>query len=164
MRRIIVVALAAFSLISLGFLASPASADTAAQVAARCGSGYSLVASVISDPNGHFRLYLFFNNSNGYNCAITDIGDNYENQHLGSGQGWITGVNLKVKAANGTVTSKTDEGYFDSYAGPVKIYGNNLCVKVEGWQYTYQDTDHFPWDLPTYDKQLPSGGGWGYCG
>ncbi|MEV6160224.1 hypothetical protein AB0L53_58805 [Nonomuraea sp. NPDC052129] len=64
-------------------------------------------------------VYLYYDSRTGYNCAVNV---------------WLPGVTDKSRISVG-IRSKSsgwrkDSGNFKRYAGPVKVYGRNRCVKV----------------------------------
>ncbi|MET9441968.1 hypothetical protein [Streptomyces sp. NPDC006610] len=65
-------------------------------------------------------LYLTYNTSNGYKCAVT-VNDLGKPVPLGAG--------IKRSSASSWVK---DEGTYTSYAGPVYTYAQGSCVDVYG--------------------------------
>jgi hypothetical protein len=98
-----------------------------------CGSGYSQI-----DSHGlsGATIYLFYDNSTGYNCVVT----------------MATYVNGSV-SMNATLWVKGDSsaignpGNFTYYAGPVKEHAANTCVE---WGGSYKGSS---WTS-----------GWSHCG
>lgn len=84
-----------------------------------CGSAYDVIDSAALGSKG--RVYLLYNNSNGYNCVVT-----LKSTNLGSGTS--TSAFLQVQGS----TRKTDSGSFGYYAGPVKAHAPGKCVKWGG--------------------------------
>lgn len=83
-----------------------------------CGSGYSTIDS--QGLTGG-RVYLLYNSSNSYNCVVT-----LKSTNLGS----ATAVSAFLEPQGGTRT--TDSGSYGYYAGPVKKYAPNTCVRWGG--------------------------------
>ncbi|WP_205326218.1 M23 family metallopeptidase [Glycomyces sp. YM15] len=84
-----------------------------------CGSGYSQINTHALGSVG--RIYLMYNASNGYNCVVT-----LKYTKVGT----PSPVSATLQAEGGTVGS--DSGSFSYYAGPVKRYAPNTCVKWGG--------------------------------
>lgn len=84
-----------------------------------CGSGYSQIDTHALGTVG--RIYLMYNNSNGYNCVVT---------LKYTSVGTPSAVSATLQAEGGTVG--TDSGSFAYYAGPVKKSAPNTCVKWGG--------------------------------
>lgn len=68
------------------------------------------------------RLHLYYDSSTGYNCAV-----NVWTSTAGA-KGPIS-VSIRSKTDRGT---RSDSGNYRRYAGPVKTYGKNRCVRVTG--------------------------------
>ncbi|MBB3062062.1 N-acetylmuramoyl-L-alanine amidase [Microbulbifer rhizosphaerae] len=83
-----------------------------------CGSGYEVIDSHALSGG---RVYLLYNSSNGYNCAVT-----LKTLNLGSPS--AVSASLQVKGE----TMATDSGNFSYYAGPVKRSAPDTCVKWGG--------------------------------
>ena len=81
-----------------------------------CGSGYSVVDSAALGTVG--KVFLLYNSGNGYNCVTT-----LKYTSLGT----PSSVSAFLEPEGSTRT--TDSGSYSYYAGPVKRYAPNTCVK-----------------------------------
>ncbi|MFD8411112.1 acetyltransferase [Streptomyces sp. NPDC059650] len=114
------------------------SASAAANPVSVCGSGYYVQES---HDLGYYqgtggpqaRVYLLYNASSGYNCVVTTVVG-------GQNQGRVS---AELRAAGDTVMT-VDEGYYNSYAGPVKIRANGQCVEYGGGTDYWTGSRH--WD------------------
>lgn len=88
-----------------------------------CGSGYNVIdsARLGAWDSSYGRVYLLYNSGNGYNCTAT-----IKHRSLGS----ATSTSAYLEVSGGTRT--TDSGSFSWYAGPVRKYAANSCVKWGG--------------------------------
>lgn len=88
-----------------------------------CGSAYSVVNShgLVSNGVSYGKVYLLYNNDNGYNCVVTI-------KHRSVGSPSSTSAYLEPQGS----TRTTDSGNFSYYAGPVKRYAANVCVRWGG--------------------------------
>lgn len=84
-----------------------------------CGSGYNEVDSAALGTVG--RVYLLYNAGNGYNCVVTL-------KYVSVGTPSAVSAFLEPEGS----TRTTDSGSFSYYAGPVKRYAPNVCVKWGG--------------------------------
>lgn len=125
--------------------ASPASADTAAQIGARCGTGWTFVtATDIPEGNGRIVMTLYYKVIGGValNCGILDVEDPYEGQAREmtltactqpgpalDGDGWDPN---EVPACSEV---DADGGIFSQYAGPVIVVGTHYCLRLQGLRY-----------------------------
>ncbi|WP_371496983.1 spore-associated protein A [Kitasatospora sp. NBC_00374] len=80
-----------------------------------CGSGYGVVNSA---PVGEGTIYLTYNSSNGYNCAVT----------VRRNDGTKPWMSVKISQGEDPGWASVDEGYFGGYAGPVYVYGKGHCI------------------------------------
>ncbi|WP_444960096.1 spore-associated protein A [Nocardiopsis sp. M1B1] len=99
-------------------LASPASA--AAPVAdynGVCGSGYGVVNYANIGSKG--TVFLTYNNSNGYNCAVT--------VRANPGSAVEMTVGLK-RTSDPASAAEVDSGQYTTYAGPVYRSAAGSCV------------------------------------
>lgn len=83
-----------------------------------CGSGYGRVDSAGLSGG---QVYLLYNSGNGYNCVVT-----LKSTNLGT----PTAMSAFLEPQGSTRT--TDQGSYGYYAGPVKRYAPNVCVKWGG--------------------------------
>jgi len=83
-----------------------------------CGSGYGVVDSAALTGG---RVYLLYNNGNGYNCVVT-----LKSTSLGTPS--PVSAFLEPQGAART----TDQGSFGYYAGPVRRSAPGTCVKWGG--------------------------------
>lgn len=88
-----------------------------------CGSAYSVVNSrgLVSNGVSYGKVYLLYNNDNGYNCVVTI-------KHRSVGSASSTSAYLEPQGSSRT----TDSGNYSYYAGPVKRYAANVCVRWGG--------------------------------
>ncbi|GAA2417755.1 hypothetical protein [Nonomuraea africana] len=86
------------------------------------------------------RLHLYYDSRTGYNCAV-----NVWTSTAGD-KGRIS-VSIRSKTDSAT---KSDSGNYRKYAGPVKTYGKDRCVRVTG----YASASNYS---PNYDS------GWVAC-
>lgn len=110
----------------------PPSSGNPYSAAGVCGSGYGVVDShAITGA----RIFLLYNNSDGKNCVVTMANDDTGAQTM----------NATLSVEGGS--SASDPGSYHWYAGPVREYAPNSCVK---WGGTYKSAG---WTS-----------GWGHCG
>lgn len=108
-------ALAAMTLISLAFVASPAQAATNSYTPQGvCGSGYSIVAhtALTSLSSNRTTATVYLLKKGGWRCAVT-----IKSSATAGNKNWIytaIGDNSDVK--------KSEGGHFKYYAGPKKLY------------------------------------------
>jgi hypothetical protein len=103
----------------------PSTAASAAQVS--CGSGYYRIDSYPlkrSGSSGGGVLYLYYNSSNGYNCAYT-----LATQWVGTTK--LMGVSLRASSTDADF-GKYDWDYYKYFAGPVYAYAPHACVTLDG--------------------------------
>ncbi|TDQ52190.1 spore-associated protein A [Actinorugispora endophytica] len=101
-----------------GSLAVAAPASAAAYNGA-CGEGYAVVNSAAIGSKG--TVFLTYNSSNGYNCAVT--------VRNSSGSAVRMGVWLATSPSGAW---KSDVGNYTTYAGPVYVYGADSCMDWVG--------------------------------
>lgn len=123
-----------------------------------CGSGFKVVADgkrVVKTFSGDIfgYVYLLYNRKTGYNCVVT-----IKTSYVGTAT--YTSATLKTQTKRirdepPRTASKTDARRYKYYAGPVKLYGKNLCIKFSG---IIHDTRR--------DAAIATGGrkSWGNCG
>ena len=83
-----------------------------------CGSGYSQIDSAGLTGG---RVYLLYNSGNGYNCVVTLKTSNV---------GTPSSVSAFLEPQGSSRT--TDSGSYGYYAGPVRRYAANVCVRWGG--------------------------------
>ncbi|MEU5154901.1 M23 family metallopeptidase [Glycomyces sp. NPDC021274] len=83
-----------------------------------CGSGYTVIDSQAVTGG---RVYLLYNSGNGYNCVTT-----IKSTSIGT----ASAVSAGLQVEGGTMT--TDSGSFAYYAGPIRKYAADSCVKWGG--------------------------------
>ncbi|OKK25171.1 hypothetical protein AMK09_03140 [Streptomyces sp. CB02488] len=109
-----------------GLIAIPATADAAPVNGAyngSCGSGYGVVDSI--DISGYGRAFLTWNNSNGYNCVVTQkYGAN------DAGELYTIGAWIERTADH---YQEEDRDLYHRYAGPVYANGRGTCVNWGGY-------------------------------
>ncbi|MES0835772.1 spore-associated protein A [Nocardiopsis tropica] len=115
---------------TLTLLAGAASTATPASAAAyngACGTGYQVVNS-LRIPGNQGTVHLTYNNSNGYNCAVTIP----ENPGAAAVDVWLN------RAGEPT------PGLPDPYPGPVYVDGRGSCLEwggsVNGRRVDWRDT------------------------
>ncbi|GAA3373953.1 hypothetical protein GCM10020367_35940 [Streptomyces sannanensis] len=107
-----------------------------------CGTGYSQIDShVFTNGSVEFaRIYLLYNTGNGYNCVVT------LHSSATGGMPLTTGAWLDV--ANDGKGQAKDQSVYSSYAGPVRLYAGNTCVRwggmIEAGVSTFTYTS--PWE------------------
>ncbi|MFF0575602.1 spore-associated protein A [Streptosporangium saharense] len=115
-----------------------------------CGSGYRVVDSrplehrTLSNTGG--RVYLLYNSSNGYNCAVTIKG-------VAVGKQTGTEVTLLVRTSGDNSTRYSNGGDFKYYAGPVRARAAGKCVEVFGHTFSTTSSNSYYAIIP-----------WGHCG
>ncbi|WP_433697465.1 spore-associated protein A [Nocardiopsis sp. CA-288880] len=100
-------------------VASPAHAAT---YNGACGSGYNVVNSVAVGNSG--TTFLTYNNSNGYNCAVT------VRNNPGAAVEMVVALKRTQDDASQAVQ---DAGYYTTYAGPVYLHAAGSCVDWFGY-------------------------------
>jgi hypothetical protein len=126
-KRLTAVAVGTAAIGSL-FLTTAPAADAASGYGS-CGSGYHLIDQWAlpdsSASGGGGYLSLYYNSSNGDNCAITQAtGSSYGE----SGQQ----ISVVLQENGGSNDTGQDSGIYRYYAGPVYIHAPGHCVEVEG--------------------------------
>lgn len=122
-------ALAAMTLISLAFVASPAQAATNPYTPQGvCGSGYSIVTHValtsLSSNRTTATVYLL--KKGGWRCAVT-----MKSSATAGNKNWI----YTAIGDESGVEKKSEGGHFKYYAGPKKLYvgtGKFDCARAYG--------------------------------
>ncbi|MFF4485518.1 hypothetical protein ACFY0F_03340 [Streptomyces sp. NPDC001544] len=107
---------------------------------AASAGGYGCSGSLVStypvkDNGGVSRgdVYLYFDSSTGYNCAVT-----VKNSAGAYGTPTLTNVTLdrcKAGTSGSSCYSEkkvTDEGLYSSYAGPVSLSASGRCISIYG--------------------------------
>ncbi|MFI7054879.1 spore-associated protein A [Streptosporangium canum] len=97
--------------------AGPASA---ASYNGSCGPGYSVSHSVGSTTG---TVFLTYNSSNGYNCAVAIANRRYST---------AVRMNVWIRLSSNHQKYTSEDGKFHSYAGPVFLYGKNSCIDYRG--------------------------------
>lgn len=133
MRKKIALILATL-LMSLGLSAAGVITATVANAAGECGSGYSFLRSYAVYASSGARtstLEIYYNSSNGYNCAI--------NRAAGITVGGTIYRGVWIKRYGQTTPScsggdiRCDVGRFTYYAGPVYVYARGSCITAYAW-------------------------------
>ncbi|MET8336206.1 hypothetical protein ABZV14_24240 [Streptosporangium canum] len=109
-----------------------------------CGSGYHVIDSrTLTHLNGGSggKVYLLYNNSSGYNCAVTI-------KNVSVGVATKTGVKMIIGN-----TPYEQNGTFKYYAGPIRGRGAGKCVWTNG--YTFKAGGY-----TSYAASIPEG----HCG
>lgn len=101
--------------------ASPERA-AAAEYNGVCGSGYSVVNQVAVGDSG--TTFLTYNDSNGYNCAVTVRDD------PGAPVEMVVGLK---RTPDGASEAVEDSGQYTTYAGPVYLHAAGTCVDWFGY-------------------------------
>ncbi|SOD85179.1 hypothetical protein SAMN06272765_2585 [Streptomyces sp. Ag109_G2-15] len=143
-KRIISVLSVLFSLFGFALITAPSAS------AAGYGCSGSLVDNhpIRTTENVTYgNLYLYYDSSTGYNCAVA-----VKNSAGGAGTASKTTVSIfrcTAGASTGdactTDASDDDSGNYSSYAGPVKVYAPNRCIRLyaniwhptNGWIASY---------------------------
>jgi hypothetical protein len=112
-----------------GLSAVDAPAAAASDGYGSCGSGYHQIDSwtlpLTSGSNvGGGKLLLYYNSSNGYNCAIT--------QATGSSFGRSNQYISVSLDRSDLASSQFDSGRYRYYAGPVYVHAPGACIDVAG--------------------------------
>ena len=138
-----------------GVMAAPANA-AAASPQSICGSGFRIApggAQPVKTVHGrqYGTVYLLYNAATGENCVVT-----VKSSFVGMKSPVSATLTVKVKGAKKTPIVRTDSGNYKSYAGPVKQWAKNTCVKF--WGSIKPANGH--------DPQAATGGRntWGNCG
>ncbi|CNG82679.1 Uncharacterised protein [Mycobacterium tuberculosis] len=121
-----------------GISAVAAPAASASGGYGSCGSGYHLIDTYPlrlekGANTGGAKILLYYNSSNGYNCAITQTtGASFGRSHQKIG--------VELTSSEGFFASRrsrSDEGQYRYYAGPVSVLGRDRCIDVSGWLSYY---------------------------
>ncbi|MDL4772527.1 MULTISPECIES: spore-associated protein A [Thermomonosporaceae] len=108
-------AVTAASVLTLG--APPANA------AGPCGAGYSRIDVYnIGDSFKVGSIELYYNSSNGKNCALT----------YGTDPGVAGWKQIIMYATDGSTVSVHDDGAYKYYAGPVYLEAKGKCLNLTG--------------------------------
>ncbi|ADH70915.1 Uncharacterised protein [Nocardiopsis dassonvillei] len=84
------------------------------------GNGvYSETVNQAAIPNGLGTVYLYYEGTTGYNCAVT----------VGTAGTMYMDVGLRQSGSGG---GSWDSGTFDQYAGPVYVHAPGICVDTTG--------------------------------
>ncbi|GAA0212162.1 hypothetical protein GCM10009527_005170 [Actinomadura nitritigenes] len=108
-----------------------------------CGSGYHVIDSrTLRHQNGSAggTVYLLYNNSNGYNCAVTIKG-------VSVGTATKTGIDLLVMTGD-KFTRHRNEGNFKYYAGPVRARAAGHCVQEIGYTFSTSSSTSYAATIP----------------
>jgi hypothetical protein len=121
-----------------GISAVAAPAASASGGYGSCGSGYYLIDTyplklTTGANTGGAKVLLYYNSSNGYNCAITQTtGASFGRSHQKIG--------IELTSSEGFLASRyhrEDVGSYRYYAGPVYVPGRDRCIDVYGWLSYY---------------------------
>ncbi|MFI6575542.1 spore-associated protein [Nocardiopsis sp. NPDC050513] len=85
------------------------------------GSGTYGQVNSAAIPGGGGTLYLFYNNTTGYNCAVT----------INAGVG-TTYMDVGLRQTGNNGTAQWNSGQFGQYAGPVYVSARGICVDTTG--------------------------------
>jgi len=119
LRKSLATATATLALLAGGVLAAaPASAAT---YNGACGTGYVVVNSA-QVPASLGTVFLTYNSSNGYNCAVT----------IRNNPGTALPMNVGLRRAGNESSAQYDPGSYTTYAGPVYVYGSGSCMDWGG--------------------------------
>ncbi|GAA1005191.1 MULTISPECIES: spore-associated protein A [Nocardiopsidaceae] len=119
LRKSLATATATLALLAGGAIAAaPASA---AAYNGACGTGYNVVNSA-QVPNNQGTLFLTYNNSNGYNCAVT----------IRNNPGAALPMLVGLRRTGDESSARYDSGDFTTYAGPVYVHGSDTCMDWTG--------------------------------
>ncbi|MGV9598793.1 hypothetical protein ACWDR1_19205 [Streptosporangium sandarakinum] len=141
-----------------------------------CGTGFGRVndgSRVVKTSTGkvYGRVYLLYNRSTGFNCVTT-----IKSSFIGSATYVMTRLEVQTKRIkNGPMRTveKHSEGKYKYYAGPVKLYGKDQCVKYWGIIKSGGRAPQIPTGSRTSQitagdraSQIATGGraSWGNCG
>ncbi|MEV7806447.1 hypothetical protein AB0O28_26220 [Microbispora sp. NPDC088329] len=159
MRRSASTVVAAAALAVGGLVANPAYAISAGySPEGVCGSGFGRVSDgsrAVKTSSGRVfgHVYLLYNRSTKQNCVVT-----IKSAYVGTATRTSATLETQTRRHRDEpvrTARKTDSRKYKYYAGPVKLYAENLCVKYSG---TIADT--------RVDGEIASGGrgAWGNCG
>ncbi|MEU0236260.1 spore-associated protein A [Nocardiopsis sp. NPDC006198] len=119
LKKSLATAVATLALVAGGaFTAAPASA---AGYNGACGAGYGVV-NAAQVPNNLGTVFLTYNNSNGYHCAVT----------IRNNPGPSVHMDVWLRRAGDPSSLQQDMGVYISYAGPVYVYGRGSCMQWGG--------------------------------
>ncbi|MBW5252331.1 hypothetical protein JGS39_25630 [Streptomyces sp. P01-B04] len=134
MRRVVTF-LTAFTTILLGALTLAPSASAAGYGCS--GSqidSYSVITGSANGSVNYGNVYLYYDSSTGYNCAVT-----VANSAGGNGvakEMYISLIKCTQTTSTGTCTLTStrdeDKGNYLNYAGPVKIPAAGHCIQISG--------------------------------
>ncbi|MER7504932.1 hypothetical protein AB0L05_36760 [Nonomuraea pusilla] len=140
-----------------GVLATPADA-AARSPESICGGGFGRVSGGTKDvvtPSGrkYGTVYLLYNRATQQNCVVTIKSSFVGAKTLVSAE--LTVMPKAVKDEKQNPIVRRDSGSYKYYAGPVKYWAKDLCVKFWG---TIKPNGH--------DPAVARGGrqSWGNCG
>jgi hypothetical protein len=138
-------------------IATPANATAAKSPQSICGSGFGLVSGGVkpvktASGRQYGTVYLLYSRRTGQNCVVT-----IKSSFVGTKtpvSASLTVMPKPRKDEKQTPTVKSDSGKFAYYAGPVKYWAEDACVKFWG---TIKPLGH--------DPAVASGGrnSWGNC-
>lgn len=111
--------------------ASPKAAVPALAYNGACGAGYVQRDSMVL--TGWGAVYLTYNSSNGYNCAVT----------VRSNPGGVQSMGVAVRISGNPSSVVVDSGEYTTYAGPVYLHAAGQCIDWWGWtEDVVQEMDH----------------------
>ncbi|MER6580418.1 hypothetical protein [Nonomuraea sp. NPDC001023] len=113
-----------------GVVATPAGATAARSPESICGSGFWIVKGgtqpvKTSSGRRYGTVYLLYSRSSGENCVVT-----VKSSFVGTKTPMSAMLTVQPKGKK--VVERVDSGKFAYYAGPVKYYAANACVKFWG--------------------------------
>lgn len=115
--------LLAFALLFSLVYASRASAD-------ECGGTLTHTQPMVSSSGERVgTLYLYWNSSNGNNCAVLN--------HSGRTWGWGLWAKVRLYDCTGgpCVLKNSAEGADPYRVGPIRVYGRGRCILADGLMY-----------------------------
>ena len=116
---LVLVGLAATLSVSASLPTTPALAQSGS-----CGGRLVELFPMVVDKQRVGELQLYYNSSNGMNCAIF--------AHGGPMWGVRTQTSVSLQLQKPHSGSVQDEDPYKYMAGPVRIYGRNRCVRATG--------------------------------
>ncbi|NKZ02675.1 hypothetical protein [Actinomadura latina] len=127
-------------------LAVAAGFTMAVSPAAHAG-GYGCSGSLIdtyavkSPVNTLSHVYLYYNSSTGYNCAV-NVKTAYYSQFKHDISIEIYNTTLTEDNIRWGVNIDQDNGKYWQYAGPVKVKGRGMCISIVASTYYYDEFAH----------------------
>lgn len=109
--------------------------------------GYGCSGSLIdtyavkSPVNTLSHVYLYYNSSTGYNCAV-NVKTAYYSQFKHEISLYMYNTTLTEDNIRWGVNVDQDNGKYWQYAGPVKVKGRGMCISFVAETYYYDEHAH----------------------